>query len=208
MDVYVDGVQESWANEVAGTVLEVVAALSSRLQENHRALLSVQIDGENVTPEDLRSRAGDRPSDGIKRLDIVSEPLGRLVEQSLRDLDEHLPMLPQVCHKLAAVFQSETPEDGYTPFQQLAEIWHAVKVREMQLANALDVPLGELIVDGRTILQATEELNDYLREAEAAIRAGDSVAIGDLLAYELAPRAEMESKIVAILREHVPQSPV
>lgn len=204
MDVYVDGEPHTLAEEASGTLLETVAVLSTRLQENQRALLAVRVDGEDISPEDLRTHAGDRSVEGIQRLELLSEPLNSLVEQSLRELDDHLPMLPQVCHKLAAVFQSEAPEEGYAPFQQLAEIWHAVKVREMQLANALNVRLDELVVDGKTVMQATEELNAYLRESEEAMRAGDSVALGDLLAYELAPRAELEGKIVAMLRERVP----
>lgn len=206
MEVYVDGHQHALSEELSGTLLEVVAALSTRLQQNHRALLAVRVDGEDITPDDLRAKAGERSTEGIQRLEIVSEPLSRLVEQSLRDLDEYLPMLPQICHKLAAVFQGEAPDEGYEPFQQFAEIWHAVKIRQLQLADALNVRLDEIEIDGRSVTKATEELNAYLREAEEAIRAGDSVAIGDLLAYELAPRAELESKIVAILRERVPQS--
>lgn len=206
MDVYIDGQAEVWAEEWTGTLLEVVAAISTRLQESHRAVMAIRIDGTNVSPEDLRTHVGERSSAEVQRLEIESEPLHRLVEDSLRELDEHLPMLPQVCHKLAAVFQSENPEDGYAPFQQLAEIWHAVKVRQIQLANALDVRLDAEMIDGRTVMQATEELNQFLREAEEAIRAGDSVAIGDLLAYELAPRAELEAKIVAKLRERVPRA--
>ena len=204
MEVYVDGVKESWTSEMSGTLLEIVAVLSSRLREGHRALLAVQIDGEIITPDDLRAAAGGRTVDTIQRIEIQSEPVGRLVDQSLGELDEHLPMLPQVCHKLSAVFQSETPEDGYAPFNQLAEIWHAVKVREMQLANALDIRMDDLTIGGRTLMQLTDELNDYLREAEEAMRAGDSVALGDLLAYELAPRAELETKIVGLLRSHIP----
>ena len=35
-----------------------------------------------------------------------------------------------------------------------------------------------------------------------AVEAGDCVLLGDLLEYELAPRAEAEAKIVALLRRH------
>jgi hypothetical protein len=203
MDVYVDGVRDSLLEGSGGTLLEAVVALSSRLHEDNRALLSIRVDGRSVQPEELRFGTGETPLSEIQLLEIGSESLVRLVEDSFRELDEHLPVLPQVCHKLAAVFQSDAPDEGYAPFHQLADVWHAVKIREMQLANALNVRLDDLDVDGQSVMKLTEELNACLREAEEAIKAGDSVALGDILAYELAPRAETEARIVSLLRSHI-----
>lgn len=44
-------------------------------------------------------------------------------------------------------------------------------------------------------------MNKFLAEAVGALESGDLVLLGDLLEYELAPRAEAEVRITALLRE-------
>jgi hypothetical protein len=125
------------------------------------------------------------------------------VNNCLAELERALPELPEVCHRLAEVFQSERPESGYEPFEQLAAIWKTIKEREIQIFNALDIDLGSIEVDGEPISRIHEELNQYIDEAAEALKAGDCVLLGDLLEYELAPRAETEAAIVALLRDRV-----
>ncbi|MCL4218856.1 MAG: hypothetical protein KJ052_17880, partial [Candidatus Hydrogenedentes bacterium] len=82
-----------------------------------------------------------------------------------------------------------------------AEIWQTIKARQIQLSSAMDIELETLEIDGISIGQHSEELNAYLEEAAKALEGPDYVLLGDLLEYELAPRAELESRIVGLLEE-------
>ena len=72
------------------------------------------------------------------------------------------------------------------------------------LADALELDAGALEVDGKTVQTIHAELNQFLQEAEQALKDGDIILLADLLEYELAPRAELEVSIVSLLQAHIP----
>ena len=119
---------------------------------------------------------------------------------ALGDLEGVLPELPEACRKLAETFHSESPESGFEPFQQFAHIWKTIKERELHIVGALGIDVDELEIDGQPIGPMHDELNKFLDEAAEALKNNDCVLLGDLLEYEMAPKAEKEIEIVAMLR--------
>lgn len=203
MEVIIDHQRTFRFPEEPSDVLSAVAMVSESLRKKGRAILSLRVDDVAVSPEDLLPTLENKPLSAVNLLTITSEDITTLVTNSLAELERVLPELPEVCHRLAEVFQGERPESGYEPFQQLAMIWKTIKEREIQVLNALDLGVDQLVVDGVPIAQMHEELNRYVDEAAEALKAGDCVLLGDLLEYELAPRAETEGAIVALLRSKV-----
>jgi len=201
MDVTVDGQRNFAFSREPETVLAAVSAVSDYLRGRGRAVLAVNLDGESVSAIDLTSQYGEKPTAEVGQLAITSEDIATLVQTALDELREALPELPEACHRLAEVFQSETPEDGYDPFHRLAEIWGHIKSRELAVANALNLSLEELRLEGAPLVQVHQELNEHLNEAIAALERQDCVSLGDLLEYELAPRAEQEMQIAALLQQ-------
>jgi len=201
MDVIVDGNRDFILQGEPEDVLSVVAAVSEFLQKKGRAILVLKADGQNIAPGTLLDSFKDKPLADVGTLEVESANVAELVEGSLKDLSDTLPELPKACHELAAVFQGNAPEEGFEPFQRLAEIWANVKSREILVANALNLKLDELLVDGENVAALHEALNLYLTEAAVALESRDLVLLGDLLEYELAPRAEVETQIVSLLRE-------
>ncbi|MDQ1257427.1 MAG: hypothetical protein QG656_2031 [Candidatus Hydrogenedentes bacterium] len=201
MEVIVDGAQGFPADTAVRDVFDVVAAVSETLRVKGRAILSVHADAQPIGADQLAEAFKGKPLDSVSRIAIVSEDIHRLVLDSLAELEQVLPELPQACHNLAEVFQGDDPESGYEHFHKLAEIWRHIKIRETQVAHALDIDLDALSVDGVSILDLHEGLNEFLNEAVEALEAEDCVTLGDLLEYELAPRAETEARIAALLQE-------
>lgn len=206
MDVIVDGASNYDLKGDPADVLAAVAAVSDFLRGQGRSILSVKLDGADVQPEDLAERLRDIAPSSVGRLEIGSESTAALIEASLAGLNETLPELPKVCRNLAEVFQGENPESGFEPFVELAGIWAQIKSRESLVANALDLNLADLTVGGKTLQTSHRELNQFLEEAEQALKDGDIILLGDLLEYELAPRAEQEAEIVALLQAQLPSA--
>jgi len=200
MDVIVD--QEAIVlAQGSSDVLDALAAASQSLRARGRAVLAVRLDGEAIPPEEVGDRLRGMALSEAAELAVTSEEIAVLVDECLKELEALLPELPKVCHNLAEEFQGERPEAGYEPFHQFAEIWQTVKEREIMVTNALDLDLDALGIKGAPLAQMHRELNKILGEAAEAIKMGDCVLLGDLLEYELAPRAEAEMAIVAVLRE-------
>jgi hypothetical protein len=204
MDVIVDGASNFKLQGTPADVFGAVAVVSEYLRGEGRSILSVKVDGEEFTPEVMAERLQGTPLSSVQRLEIGSESTLALVEDSLQGLLEFLPELPHICRNLAEVFQSEKPEEGFDPFVELAEIWGQVKSRQAMVANALELDAGALEVDGKSVHAIHDELNQFLQEAEQALKDGDIILLADLLEYELAPRAEVEVAIVSLLQAHIP----
>lgn len=206
MDVIVDGERNRDYEGKDVNATSALAEISDRLRERGRGMLAVIADGQKVRPADIARLLGGKSAEDIGTLEIQTEAIGTLVESSLREMSEVIGELPIVCHGLAEVFQGESPEEGFGTFDKLAEIWREVKVRQIQIADTLGLDLGGLDLDGAPLSAMHEELNTYLSEALEALEARDCVLLGDLLEYELAPRAETESRIVALLQLRLGES--
>lgn len=206
MDVILDGASNYDLQGDPEDVLSAVAAISEFLRKDGRSILSLTVDGKPIVPEEMADELKDMPTSQVKQLEVGSEDTNKLVEDCLQTLGKHLPELPNICRNLAAVFQGETPEEGFEPFVEMAELWSGIKSRQVMVTNALELDVESLSLNGKSIETIHEELNQFLEEAAQALKDGDIILLGDLLEYELAPRAEQELAIVALLQAQIPAS--
>lgn len=204
MDVILDGAGNYSLQGTPEDVFGAVAAVSEYLRAQGRSVLSVKVDGEELSPDTITARLKGKPLEQVARLEIGSESTTALVEHCLDGLSDFLPELPQVCRNLAEVFQGEKPQDGFEPFIEMTEIWEQIKSREALVANALELEADAITVDGKSMALIHAELNQFLEEAEQALKDGDIILLADLLEYELAPRAELEVGIVTQLQARIP----
>lgn len=206
MDVILDGARGFAFTSPPKDVLGAIVALSEYAQQRGRSILGIRVDGQNIDPAKLVDAFQGKNIEDIRELSVETEDVSKLVSDCLIELESALTELPAACHELAAVFQGSEPQSGFQPFQRLAEIWEHVKSRQYLIAGALGLEFGKLEVNGKCIEAMQEELNRYLSEAAGALESGDLILLGDLLEYELAPRAEQEAQITAILRQQFDQS--
>lgn len=203
MEVIVDGDRNAELQVEHDTVGSLLSEIDDSLRRRGRAMLKIAVDGEDIPPDGLMEALGERSLDDIQSIEVESEDLVALAQSSLREMEEVLPELSSVCHSLAEVFHSDSAEEGFEKLVQLAEIWQAVKVRQIDVVSALELDLESLKLDGVSLVECFEETSQYLGKALDALEARDCVLLGDLLEYELAPRAEIEAKIVALLQSQI-----
>lgn len=202
MEVIIDRDRQFTFTREPANALEALAVIHEHLRDQGRMIVALKVDGKSLGPREIEASLRGKPVSAIGRMEVRSGETGALVRQALDELAAVLPELPDACRKLARLFQSESPEAGYEPFHTYADIWQMVKHREMEIINALQLDLDTLEVQGRSFRQIHEDLNGYLAEAAEAVLKNDCILLGDLLEYELAPRAELEMEIVALLRAH------
>lgn len=204
MDVIVDGSSDFKLEGEADNMMDVIAAINQWLQSQSRSIQSVKVDGEELGPDTIEDKLKDRHPGDVSQIVIESASIHVLIQQTLDELSQYIPDLSNACRELAQIFQSDRPEEGFQPFEQLAEIWLAVKERQLLVANALNLDLDAVEIEGVSFRALHEKLNAHLQEAVSALQKEDTVLLGDLLEYELAPRAELESAIISCLQEQVP----
>jgi len=201
MDVWVDGQNNFRVEGEPEDALVVFRAATDFLRGQGRMVTVLKVDGVSVAPDDVRARLEGVSPTQVQKIEVISEDTRTLVVESLRELEGAIAELPQLCRQLAEVFQGDAPSDGYEPFQKLAGIWGHVKTRQQLAASALELDLAAAEVKGMQVAALADELNGFLGEAAEALKRNDAVLLGDLLEYELAPRAELEAVIVAWLQE-------
>lgn len=207
MEVWVDGQSNFRVEGAPEDLLTVFRAAADFLRARGRMPVEVVLNGQNIFPSGLLTALEGAPATGAGRLEIQSADIRGLVNDSLAKLGEAAGELPAACRQLAEIFQSDTPGDGFETFEHVAELWGHVKEHERMVANALELDLTAAAVNGQSLDALSEDLNGFLEEAERALERGDAIALGDLLEYELAPRAENESAIVAWLKERAAALP-
>lgn len=201
MEVTLDGRRLDLDREGHAGLLPLLQRVIDTLELENRALMGVAVDGKPLDPFHLAEDAARFPLDQIGMLELTSADIHTMTGQAIESLRAHVPELPVACHSLAALFHGEHPEDGYGPFESFAEIWGFIKNQERLVVNALGLELGDIDVRGMSLVRMHEELNGFLEEAAQSLKNQDCVLLGDLLEYELAPRAEKEADIVALLAE-------
>lgn len=202
MNIIVDGESEPLALvDTPSSAIEAIAMASDILRAKGRAIMSVTVDGKDIPHTSLAIELEKAPIDTIQIINLSTKELSTLVNEAVTELEENIPELPKACHELAAVFQGEDALSGFTPFQEIAAIWQHIKTRELQIASALDIELSEQTIHGKSLEDHHDELNGFLSESIQAMEARDTVLLGDLLEYELAPRAELETEVVALLKK-------
>ncbi len=203
MEILIDGACGFEPQERTDNAFSLIAQIFDFLREKGRGVLSVSINGVVISPEELIAQIREKPVSEIDRLEITSADMRALVDEALQELQEATTQLPDLCHQLAEIFQGENPEQAYEPFQRLAEIWGAVKTRQMQVAQAMALDIETAELRGTRFDEHHQALNQILEEAAQALQSGDCVLLGDLLEYELAPRAELEDEIVKWLKSRI-----
>jgi hypothetical protein len=206
MEIIIDGDRGFAPQGDPPDALAMAAAITEFLRERGRGIVSLKVNDRNIHPQALVEELEGLPLEQVNAIEVESRDLGSMVDDVLAQIRPAVEELPSMCHQLATVFQGDKPEEGYEPFEKLAEVWGHVKGREAQIAQALQLDVAATQLDDKSLQQVHEELNQYLLEAAEALQAQDVILLGDLLEYELAPRAELETQIVSLLEERARQT--
>ncbi len=202
MNLVVDGVENPVSVESGTSLGEVLKRVDSYLWTRKRMMVSVCINGHEVSPEELGQESA-RTGDSVQTVQVRSEPAAALADKTLSEVEDHLPALAQTVKELAALFQQDKVAEGLEGCKRVTEIWMEIVSKERRAAGAVQLNLDELEVDGKSINEHQAELNRFLQEALQAMERKDYLLLGDLLEHELAPRLDTELKIVNELRRAV-----
>lgn len=188
------------------TVVQALAEIIEHLDDNGRALQSVTVDGEEISPDELRSSLGTRRIDATGELEVHTADVATLVRESLSEMGEVLPELSIACHTLAEVLRTASLEEGRSSYEELTGIWRTIKVRQRQIIGGMRINMDEISLQDRSLSEWERELLTVFEVGEKAFEAADAATLSDLVSYELAPRAETEEKINELLLNSLQKS--
>jgi hypothetical protein len=203
MELIIDGKPAPALESNPATVLDALAVITRRLRSEGRAIMAVSADGRDVPYDQVREALRDVRVDQLATLELRTEAIRDLIDQTLAEAAEVIPELPAVCRELGEVFHTAGSTDGADEFKRLVQIWDAVHEHQDLVIGALDLDPASLTLGGEPLEKRLDRVRAVVKQTAEALGRGDRVKVSDLLQYELAPLAEDEERVIAILQQRV-----
>lgn len=172
--------------------------VSSRLLENINFL-----DPDNIQTDDEHFTALVRQLTGLKiilneRISEFTDPLGELTKTAAA-----LKLTENEINDISVLLQTGKDKEALNCIIRFSELSQKILRLYPLLSNAGYAVLEDMLIDGKKFSEYYLDLNGILTELIEAFTANDSVLIGDLLEYEIAPRLEsLIGVLEGILKEN------
>jgi hypothetical protein len=187
MDIYINNEQIEYRAESEKTVGEILGAIESECEKSGATITGIRVDGKQIPAEALDGIFSLAPN-SIARIDLDTIS-GNDVLVLLRNLGQEFTDCAPLLRDIPV--QLQTGKDG-----MVMETINSFSVSLQNLYQALPLlpitPIGDKTpeIDGITLADFPAELTPLLTDLLDALKKHDTVLVGDLSEYELAPRIE------------------
>ncbi len=143
-------------------------------------------------------------SEYLKRIKVIEESLVTAIrdienpKESLNTLTEELKKASEGISEVSILLQTGRDREAMGNIIKFSNLTGRLFRILSSLSSSGVVNINELKIGNKSSKEFYEELNSNLKELIEAFKTNDSVLIGDLLEYEIAPRIEM---LIALARE-------
>ena len=183
MDVRIDGVPlTDLPAEI--TTLGQVAAHARGTIPRQNLLVSIQIDGRAVEPDELEA-ALVRPVEQGQRVDFETSVTADAVLKVLTGADELFAETEQIQEQTIDLLRQGQTSKAREHMAHCFNVWQQTQSSVAQVCTLLDVDLETLEVGGDKFSEIITRLRDNLQEIKEALEARDFVLLADVLEYEL-----------------------
>lgn len=199
MRVVVDGQARALLLVSPPNLAAVIAEIDEALEGKGRAIKRVSVDGEDFSLERLVQEMHVLRVEEIGVLDIGSQDLRDIVDQSLVEVEGVIGELSSACHTLASLLNSDERDLALGKFQEFAHVWKELLARHRQ-AMALLKEDANIGIDGAPLDERDRHVEGLLDEGARLAGEADAIGLADLLGHELVELAAEEADILADLR--------
>jgi hypothetical protein len=188
----------------ANNVGEAITAAADSIENEGRVIVDVIVDGEKWNEQQLGSP--ERCREEATEVLLGSANLRDLVAQTLHDASEALLVADQMQRGAAEGLQADRHAEAMQQLGEALNTWISVQDAVMKSAQALQLDLESIPVDGGTVDESIARLNEQLRSLRTMLQNNDRVALADTLMYELPDVVAQWRETLAAIREHVQQA--
>ncbi|MDE5898214.1 MAG: hypothetical protein K2H09_02960 [Treponemataceae bacterium] len=184
MELYINGEQIDAALENERTVGDVLKSFELTCEENDAAVIGIHVDGRKVTAEEFDEEAAKPLSPHTKfEFDVITK---QAVRDSFKKCAELFRELEAQMEQIPVNLQSGKDKSVHLTITALAD-----KIDEFchiaALASLFD-DYTAATIDGKPFADFFAEFTPVLADFEQALKANDTVSVGDLAEYEICPR--------------------
>lgn len=188
------------------TFASLFADLRSQLGSQGRALVSVQLDGKEISRSRQDQLADQVPADSA-RLEIVTADPIQLSLTTLEGLSEQLPDVERLHQRCAELVIAGNYKEALKQLDECFSCWVVLVESVKDSGELLHLEFRKIPVGNATAADLILKVRDALIRFKAAFDGRDVVRIGDISQYELQPLLGEWKQFLRIVCEHARRPP-
>ena len=195
MDLFVNGAKIDVTLEDEKTIGDVLRSFEATCEENDAAVIGIRADGQKVDAFSFDEYAKLPLSSSTKiEFEVVTK---QSIADSFKELSVLFSSLAERMERVPVDLQSGKGKEATAAIAELADDIE-VFCRTASLASLFPDTYGAIVVDGKQVSDFFADLTPVLSEFEQALKANDTVLVGDLAEYEICPRLKLASKALEV----------
>lgn len=197
MNVILDDVALNIIFDTEKNVGDVLKALEKELESNSATMIEVKADNIVVSAEKLEELFL-QPLGNIKELSIKSISYME-VKEILKQLCKVFNTLSEKLEKIPVQLQKDANKEAMTTVSELADSLSLL----FQIIPYLELftKFSNVTVENKSLMDFIQEFPPFLQDFLKAVESNDTVSIGDLAEYEIAPRLKSLSLLQKVLEQ-------
>lgn len=183
MVIKINGEELAYTLEDEKTIGEVLGGIEAACRQAHETVVDVQVDGKQLTAEELDRLFAQSPDSGIT-IDL-STVSGESIRRYMQELVKELLAYAEEFEQIPVYMQTGKDSKVLTLLETFSVKLHEL-YRAFLLPEVTELPL-DLRIDDKPLDSYQKEINALMQDIVSAIEEKDIIQIGDLAEYELAP---------------------
>ena len=183
MVIKINGEELAYTLEDEKTIGEVLGGIEAACRQAHETVVDVQVDGKQLTAEELDRLFAQSPDSGIT-IDL-STVSGESIRRYMQELVKELLAYAEEFEQIPVYMQTGKDSKVLTLLETFSVKLHEL-YRAFLLPEVTELPL-DLRINDKPLDSYQKEINALMQDIVSAIEEKDIIQIGDLAEYELAP---------------------
>lgn len=183
MVIKINGEELAYTLEDEKTIGEVLGGIEAACRQAHETVVDVQVDGKQLTAEELDRLFAQSPDSGIT-IDL-STVSGESIRRYMQELVKELLAYAEEFEQIPVYMQTGKDSKVLTLLETFSVKLHEL-YRAFLLPEVTELPL-DIRIDDKPLDSYQKEINALMQDIVSAIEEKDIIQIGDLAEYELAP---------------------
>lgn len=174
-------------NTNAASVAQAVAVGATLAEQQGRLIVEIVVDGESWTEERLNRDSTTQVADEVR---LTSADPKELVCQTFEEAAEALLDADRLQQSAAELMQADQIAQGMNQLNEAFSIWLSVQQAVVMGTQVAGIDFEQSLANspaaaGQSINAIIEHLNQQLRAVRDALENRDTIALADLLLYDL-----------------------
>ncbi len=185
MEVFINGTKTDFSTDKYRTAGEALGQIESGCEQAGSTITSIAVDGEPLTAENLDAFFS-RPLDGISQIALGTASAADITEM-LRRIGSEITEMARKLEDIPLQLQKGQDEQALASIHGLSDLLSRI-LQLIPLTALFEQTIGKILVNETPFSAYPELLFPFLQELINGIEIKDTVLVGDLSEYELAPR--------------------